>query len=61
MNIYYYSKSSGGFYCTEINKNNIPSDAIEITYKKYIELLDGQINDFCIVPDIHGNPILQKE
>jgi hypothetical protein len=40
----FYSKITGGFYNTTIHGNNIPSDAIEITEKKWQELLEEQSN-----------------
>jgi hypothetical protein len=54
----FYSKSTGGFYTTEIHGENIPSDAKEITSELYIALLDGQTEGKQISSDNDGNPIL---
>jgi hypothetical protein len=54
---YYYSKSTKGFYCSDINKS-IPVDAVEITEEKHKELLYGQSTDKEITNDENGYPIL---
>ena len=54
----FYSKSTNGFYNSEINGENIPLDAIEISYDYYQELLDGQSHGKIIEPDKNGYPIL---
>ena len=54
----FYSKSTGGFYSTEINGTNIPSDAVEVSDDKYLELLDGQSKGKQISSDDLGNPLL---
>lgn len=38
---FYISKSTGGFYISEINGATIPKDAVEITKTLYLQLLSG--------------------
>ena len=52
----FYAKSTGGFYTPEINWNNIPDDALEITDDKYLELLQAQSDGKIITSDDKGNP-----
>ena len=54
----FYSKSTNGFYSTEINGDNMPSDVVEITQEYYEALLKGQSNGQLIVGDDAGYPIL---
>lgn len=53
----YYSKSTNGFYDSEIN-STFPQDAIEITDQQWEDLLDGQSKGKVISSDEQGNPIL---
>ncbi|HDC4364748.1 TPA: tail fiber assembly protein [Enterobacter chengduensis] len=53
----FYAKSTGGFYTPEINWNNIPDDALEITDDKYLELLQAQSDGKIITSDDKGNPV----
>lgn len=53
----YFSKSTNGFYDTEINGKNIPSDAVQITFEKYQELFENQSNGQIITSDANGYPI----
>lgn len=57
-NIMFYSKSSNGFYSIEINGDNIPSDAVEISEEDYSTLLAGQSEGKVITADENGYPIL---
>lgn len=54
----YYSASTQGFYTSEVNEDNIPSDCIEITeeYKAY--LLSTESSSKRIAPDDNGYPII---
>ena len=52
----YYSKSTGGFYSNEIH-SIMPSDIIEISGEKYIQLMDDQNKGKLISSDEKGNPI----
>lgn len=54
-----YSKSTGGFYTTEIHGDAIPADAVEITPEFHAELLAGQSAGKIIVAGNDGNPVLQ--
>lgn len=56
-----YAKSTGGFYTPSIHGNNIPADAVEIAESEYRALLEGQSQGKRIVPDQHGNPILEMQ
>lgn len=54
----YFSKSTNGFYLKEVHGDNIPADAVEITYEQHAELLVGQVNGKKISADNSGYPIL---
>lgn len=54
----FYSASTGGFYRQEINGDNIPADAVEITAADHAALLQGQAEGQCIVSDESGRPAL---
>jgi len=54
---YYFSKSTNGFYDSEIN-TVIPDDAVEVTVEEHKNLLDGQSSGKQITADDAGNPIL---
>jgi hypothetical protein len=54
-----FSASTGGFYCAEINGDNIPADAVEITDAEHAALLHGQSQGERIVADAAGRPVLQ--
>ena len=55
--IYFYSKTTRGFYCKEIHGTNIPSDAVQITSKQHATLLSEQSQGKQIVPDENSYPI----
>lgn len=55
----FYSKSTGGFYTSEIHGDNIPDDAVEITEAEHAALLEWQSQGKVIVADESGRPILQ--
>jgi hypothetical protein len=57
--MYYYAKSTRGFYSIEIHGDNIPSDAVEITTEEHAALLAGQSAGQIIVADADGKPVLQ--
>ena len=52
----FYSKSTGGFYTSEIHGGNIPKDAVEITDEIYREAFAGQAAGLQILPDANGMP-----
>lgn len=54
----HYSKSTGGFYVTEIHGNQVPDDCVSITNEYHAELLAGQSNGMFIVADEEGYPRL---
>jgi hypothetical protein len=53
----FYSKSTNGFYTTEIHGANIPKDAVEITNEQNDALLNAQANGQIIQSDRNNNPI----
>ena len=55
----FYAQSTGGFYTSAINGDNIPVEAVEITTEEHSALLSGQSAGLRIVADISGRPILQ--
>lgn len=54
----YYSNETNGFYDSEINGDDIPQDAVEITDEKWMELLNGQSGGKIISADDNGYPVL---
>lgn len=56
----FYSKSTGGFYATEIHGDAIPADAVAITIDQHAALLSGQSAGKRIVADASGHPILAE-
>lgn len=54
--MYFYDKSTNGFYIDGFHK--IPNGAIEITEETYRTLLDGQASGKKIIANKQGNPIL---
>ena len=54
----FYSKSTGGFYSTEIHGSAIPSDAVSLTGDEYEALMQGQADGFVIVGNTAGSPEL---
>ena len=55
----YFSKSTGGFYATEIHGDNMPADVVEITAEQHAALIEGQSNGKIIAADTDGFPVLQ--
>lgn len=55
----FYSKSTGGFYATEIHGDSAPSDAVEITSEQHAALLEGQSQGKIIAADKNGKPVLK--
>jgi hypothetical protein len=55
----YFSKSTGGFYDSDIHSaTQIPSDAVQITVEVWQEMIQGQGAGNIISSDSNGNPIL---
>ena len=55
--MYYYSKSTGGFYDSTIH-SSWPEDVIEISPAQHTELLAGQSQSQVIMPGKDGKPVL---
>lgn len=53
-----FSPSTNGFYCSEINGENIPIDSVEVSEEIHAELMEGQSIGKQIVPNENGFPIL---
>lgn len=58
MSIFYYSRSTGGFYCSDIHAKTIPLDAVEITAEHHAALMAGQSAGGLIEADTEGLPVL---
>ena len=57
----FYSKSKRGFYHQGIGSgNDQPSDCMEISQEYFMEMLNGQLDGFEVLPDAQGLPMLQK-
>lgn len=54
----FYSKSTRGFYSTELHASSIPADAVEISQTLYDTLLSGQSSGMIITSDRDGHPSL---
>ena len=54
----FYSKTTGGFYSTEIHGDNIPADAVEISAAEHQALINGQSEGKRITADENGFPVL---
>lgn len=54
----FYSKSTNGFYTSDIHGEAIPVDAVEITNAEHADLLAGQSQGKRIGADVNGVPIL---
>lgn len=52
-----FSASTGGFY-SSTRPDEIPADAVEISYEEYLSLLEGQSEGKVITPDESGLPTL---
>ena len=52
-----YSKTTRGFYDSEIHGDAVPTDAVEITAEEHMALLNAQAAGKAIVPDVDGRPI----
>ena len=54
----FYSKSTNGFYDSELHGTKMPQDVVEITQETYNQLFEGQSKGKMITSDKKGNPIL---
>ena len=57
----FYSKTTGGFYASEIHGDNIPADAVEITATEHAALIEGQSQGKLIQADAKGKPVLAEQ
>jgi len=53
-----YSKSTNSFYLPEVHGEGVPSDAVEISAERHLQLLMGERAGQKISPDIKGYPVL---
>lgn len=53
-----FSKSTGGFYDTDIHGDRVPGDVKEISAERHRELMDGNCAGMTISADDDGFPIL---
>ncbi len=53
----YYSKSTKGFYITEIHGMNIPSDCVKISFDTHQRILKDQSRGKQITEDENGYPL----
>lgn len=56
--MYFYSRSTGGFYLQDVHGDSMPSDVVEITNEEHAELMTGQSAGKVITADRNGRPIL---
>lgn len=54
----FYSKSTNGFYTTDIHGDTIPEDVVEITTEEWQDLLNGQSSGKQITANSKGYPVL---
>ncbi len=54
----YHSKTTGGFYDSNVHGNDIPADAVEITAAEHQALLEGQSTGKIIATGPDGRPVL---
>lgn len=55
---FFYSPSTGGFYCPQIHGKAVPRDAVPVTAADHARLLDGQAAGCSIVAGPDGAPTL---
>lgn len=53
----FYSPSTGGFYSSEINGDDMPDDVIDISAETYAAVLAAQEAGKRIVPGADGSPV----
>lgn len=54
---FFYSPTTRGFYINDVNGENIPPDALEISNTDYSALLELQTQGMVIQPDSWGHPV----
>lgn len=55
---YFYSATTNGFYSKDFHGENIPDDAVEITYDDWQSLINSQSTTKMIASDDRGYPII---
>lgn len=55
----FYSKSTGGFYVSDIHAEHMPNDVLEVTAAQHAALLTGQSSGKLITSDDQGYPVLE--
>lgn len=55
-----FSSTTGGFYTEAVHGDLIPTDAIEISFEKYSELMDGVSKGKAISVDSDGYPVVSE-
>jgi hypothetical protein len=58
-NKFYFASSTGGFYQSAVHRI-MPEDALEISEKNYLMLLEGQSDGSEITSDAKGLPMLER-
>jgi hypothetical protein len=53
----FYSKSTNGFYTTDLHGANMPADVVEITSGQHSQLLEDQSRGKQITAGEDGNPV----
>jgi hypothetical protein len=56
----FYSKTTTGFYHTDMHGGNIPADAVPITDEEHASLLQGEAQGLKIAADGNGVPFLEQ-
>lgn len=55
---YFYSKSTNGFYISEMNGDKTPDDSVEITHDEWLSIMEGQSKGMVVSSDEKGKPTL---
>jgi hypothetical protein len=55
----YYSKTTKGFYNSDLGYAKLPADVVEISEDAHSALITGSNAGQVIVPDENGSPVLQ--
>ena len=56
--MYFFSKTTGGFYARAIHGDNIPADAVKISADEHVALIEGKSQGKLIQADAKGKPVL---
>ncbi len=58
--IIYYSKTTRGFYDSEMHRGLLPEDCVEVSQMDHNRLMDGQSRGLVIEADETGFPVLKE-